>query len=63
MWRRRLEGFLSPRPNRDRSLSLAAWVLPNAYGSIRAAFSAPYLDKIVASTSPAVTLSRAAQHG
>ena len=64
MWRRRLEGFLSPRPDRDRSsMSLAAWVLPKA--PMRAAFSAPYLsslggDKIMASTSPAVALSRAA---
>ena len=64
MWRRRLEGFLSPRPDKDRSsMSLEAWVLPKAL--MRAVFSAPYLsssggDKMMASTSPAVTLSRAA---
>ena len=64
MWRRRLEGFLSPRPDKDRSsMSLEAWVFPKAL--MRAAFSAAYLslvggDRIMASTSPAVTLSRAA---
>ena len=67
MWRRRLEGFLSPRPDKDRSsMSLEAWVLPKAL--VRAVFSAPYLSssggdknvKMMASTSPAVTLSRAA---
>ena len=61
---RRLEGFLSPRPDKDRSsMSLEAWVFPKAL--MRAAFSVAYLsmvwgDRIMASTSPAVTLSRAA---
>ena len=64
MWRRRLEGFLSPRPDKDRSsMSLEAWVFPKAL--MRAAFSPAYLslvggNRIMASTSPAVTLSRAA---
>ena len=64
MWRRRLEGFLSPRTDKDRSsMSLEAWVILKAL--MRAAFSAAYLslvggDRIMASTSPAGTLSRAA---
>ena len=64
MWRRRLEGFLSPRPDKDRSsMSLEAWVFPKAL--MRGAFSTAYLslvggDRIMVSTSPAVTLSRAA---
>ena len=63
MWRRRIEGFLSPRPDKDRNSMSLEWVLPKAL--MRPAFSAAYLslvegDRIKASTSPVVTLSRAA---
>ena len=61
MWRRRLEGILSPRPNRDRSLSLAAWVLLN--GSIRAAFSAHICCDIVQSSNNMVELGQVYRDG